>query len=51
MGAGQPAQAIAALETSVRLDPGFKLAWNSLGNAYQSIGDESRAAAAFANAR
>jgi tetratricopeptide (TPR) repeat protein len=48
---GQPAQAVAALETAVRLDPSFKQAWTNLGNVYQSTGDSARASAAFANAR
>jgi Flp pilus assembly protein TadD len=50
-GAGQPAQAAAALENAVRLDPSFKQAWTNLGNLYQSQGDTARASAAFANAR
>ena len=49
--AGQHAQAVAALETSVRLDPSFKQAWTNLGNVYQSMGDSARATAAFTNAR
>jgi tetratricopeptide (TPR) repeat protein len=48
---GQQAQAVAALETAVRLDPSFKQAWTNLGNVYQSRGDTARASAAFANAR
>jgi predicted Zn-dependent protease len=50
-GAGQQAQAAAALENSVRLDPGFMTAWTNLGNLYQQMGDRTKAAAAFANAR
>ena len=50
-GAGQQSQAAAALENSVRLDPGFKQAWTNLGNLYQQMGDRTKAAAAFANAR
>ena len=50
-GAGQQAQAQAALEMAVRLDPNFKDAWRNLGTLYQSTGDTARASAAFANAR
>jgi tetratricopeptide (TPR) repeat protein len=50
-GIGQSAQAVAALETAVKLDPAFKQAWANLGNTYQAMGDSVRAAAAFANAR
>ena len=49
--AGQQEQALAAMETAVRMDPGFKQAWTNLGNLYQSRGDTARATAAFANAR
>ena len=41
----------AALQTAVRLDPGFSSAWMNLGNLYKANGDEARAAAAFASAK
>lgn len=48
---GQDAQAVAALETAVRLDPAFKQAWSNLAEVYEAAGDATRAAAARANAR
>jgi tetratricopeptide (TPR) repeat protein len=50
VGLGEKEQAVAALETAVRLDPSFKQAWQNLGTLYQQTGDQAKASAAFANA-
>jgi tetratricopeptide (TPR) repeat protein len=48
--AGQPALAVAALETATRLDPSSKEAWGNLAKAYLANGDPGRASAARASA-
>ncbi|HEX4086810.1 MAG TPA: tetratricopeptide repeat protein [Chthoniobacteraceae bacterium] len=44
---GRYADAIAAYETTVKADPTFAQAWNNLAIAYQDLGQDDKAMAAF----
>jgi len=47
MKAGKDAEAIAAFEETVKLDPKFTDAWQSLAMLYEKTGDEKKAMEAF----
>jgi tetratricopeptide (TPR) repeat protein len=51
MQAGQNAEAIAALEQAVKLDPDFTDAWGKLAILYQKAGNSAKATAAFKRAK
>lgn len=51
MQAGQNAEAIAALEQTVKLDPDFTDAWGKLAILYQKNGDTAKATDAFKRAK
>ena len=51
MQAGQNAEAIAALEQAVKLDPDFTDAWGKLAILYQKTGNSAKATAAFKHAK
>jgi len=44
---GRYADAITAYETAVKADPNFAEAWNNLAIAYQNLGQDDKALAAF----
>jgi tetratricopeptide (TPR) repeat protein len=44
---GRYADAIAAYQKAVKVDPGFAEAWNNLAIAYQDMGQDDKALAAF----
>ncbi len=51
MQAGQTAEAITALEKTVKLDPDFTDAWGKLAILYQKNGDSTKATEAFKKAK
>lgn len=51
MQAGQNAEAIAAFEQTVKLDPDFTDAWGKLAILYQKTGDNAKATNAFKKAK
>lgn len=51
MQAGQNAEAIAAFEQTVKLDPDFTDAWGKLAILYQKAGDNAKATNAFKKAK
>jgi thioredoxin-like negative regulator of GroEL len=51
MQAGQNAEAVAALEETVKLDPDFTDAWGKLAILYQKTGDSAKATDAFKKAK
>jgi Tetratricopeptide repeat len=51
MQAGQNAEAISALEQTVKLDPDFTDAWGKLAILYQKNGDSTKATEAFKKAK
>ena len=51
MQAGQTAEAVAALEHAVKLDPDFTDAWGKLAILYQKSGESSKATEAFKRAK
>ena len=51
MQAGKDAEAIAAFEEAVKIDPGFTEAWQHLAILYAKIGNEKKALEAFRRAR
>ena len=48
---GRNAEAIAAYETTVKLNPNFPDAWSKLAIAYQNAGDDKKALEAFKKSR
>ena len=51
MQAGKDAEAIAAFEQAVKIDPGFTEAWQHLAILYEKTGQEKKALEAFRKAR
>ena len=51
MQAGKDAEAIAAFEEAVKIDPGFTEAWRHLAILYEKTGEEKKALEAFRRAR
>ena len=51
MQAGKDAEAIAAFEDAVKIDPGFTEAWQHLAILYEKTGQEKKALGAFRRAR
>lgn len=51
MQAGKDAEAIAAFEEAVKIDPGFTEAWQHLAILYAKVGQEKKALEAFHRAR
>ena len=51
MQAGKDAEAIAAFEEAVKIDPGFTEAWQHLAILYEKTGQEKKALEAFRRAR
>ena len=51
MQAGKDAEAIAAFEQAVKIDPGFTEAWQHLAILYEKTGQEKKALDAFRKAR
>ena len=51
MQAGKDAEAIAAFEDAVKIDPGFTEAWQHLAILYEKTGQEKKALEAFRRAR
>lgn len=51
MQAGKDAEAIAAFEDAVKIDPGFSEAWQHLAILYAKIGNDKKALEAFRRAR
>ena len=51
MQAGKDAEAIAAFEEAVKIDPGFNEAWQHLAILYEKTGQEKKALEAFRRAR
>lgn len=51
MQAGKDAEAIAAFEEAVKIDPGFTEAWHHLAILYAKVGQEKKALDAFHRAR
>ena len=51
MQAGKDAEAIAAFEEAVKIDPGFHEAWQHLAILYEKTGHEKKALEAFRRAR
>ena len=51
MQAGKDAEAIAAFEEAVKIDPSFNEAWQHLAILYEKTGQEKKALEAFRHAR